>query len=261
MKITCNQNSCRALFLYLIPFYFQIISRKTSAFHQFFVFVFLPYILCATRFSLWSRFFADSVLSWRYDTKVLINYMTNVSLYLVVSYFEPLPPALHQFVIPAPILIPVLIWNPSCYYLNSLCPDLKSLPRFVIPLALICNPQNFSYFFVFSHFGTGIWTWITFDFVIWIWWNLVWDTFGMIPKNDLGYNKFNPSHWWQYYLVLFWYWNSDMNNSWLSRSNDLFKSKHLSCNVIIWSRSIFNPIQDEEGRGGSKKVPLPVFPL
>ena len=133
MKITCNQNSCRPLFLYLIPFYFQKISQKTSAFHQFFVFVFLPYILCATRFSLWSRFFADSVLSWRYDTKVLINYMTNVSLYLVVSDFEPLPPALHQFVIPAPILIPVLIWNPSCSYLKSLCPDLLSLlPWFVI---------------------------------------------------------------------------------------------------------------------------------
>ena len=155
MKITCNQNSCRALFLYLIPFYFQKISQKTSAFHQFFVFVFLPYILCATRFSLWSRFFADSVLSWRYDTKVLINYMTNVSLYLVVSYFEPLPPALHQFVIPAPILIPVLIWNPSCYYLNSLCPDLKSLPRFVIPLALICNPQKF--FLLFRFFPLWYW--------------------------------------------------------------------------------------------------------
>ena len=94
-------------------------------------------------------------LCWFSSIMVLINYMTNVPLYLVVSYFEPLPPALHQFVIPAPILIPVLIWNPSCYYLNSLCPDLKSLPRFVIPLALICNPQKF--FLLFRFFPLWYW--------------------------------------------------------------------------------------------------------
>ena len=67
--------------------------------------------------------------------------------------------------------------------------------------------------------------------------NNFWDTFEMIPENGLGFNKFNPSHWWYYHLVLFWYWNSDMNNSWLSRSNDLISFKYLSCDIIIWSCS------------------------
>ena len=35
-----------------------------------------------------------------------------------------------------------------------------------------------------------------------IWWNLVWDTLGMIPKSDLGFNRFNPSYWMHQYLVL-----------------------------------------------------------
>ena len=75
----------------------------------------------------------------------------------------------------------------------NLCPDFKSLPQFVIflpqfeipkaapichPSSIICSPQKlpwfvislwprfviqkiFSHFFVFSHFGTRISTWIT----------------------------------------------------------------------------------------------------
>ena len=68
----------------------------------------------------------------------------------------------------------------------------------------------FSHFFVFSHFDAGIWTWIAFDFMIRIWWTLVSDTFGMVPKNDVGFDKFNPSHWWHHHLVLSWYWKSDL---------------------------------------------------
>ena len=106
--------------------------------------------------------------------------------------------ALHRFEIPLPSIC-------------NLCPDLKSLkvPLFVIPLAptcnpknpapicnrLIvpfCNPENVFLFPLFPHFGIGIWAWIT---LIRIWWNLVWDIYGMIPRNNLGFNKFNRSHW------------------------------------------------------------------
>ena len=81
----------------------------------------------------------------------------------------------------------------------------------------------FSNFFVFSHFGSAIWTWVTFDFVIRIWW--VWDTSGMIPKNDFGFNKFNPSHWGHHHLVPFWYWNLGMNSSWESINGRFWRSE------------------------------------
>ena len=106
-------------------------------------------------------------------------------------------------------------------------PDLKSLklPLFIIHHAPICNsltapfcnPEFFFSSFRFSHFGTEIWTWIFFDFVIPVLRKLVWDFFGKIPKTDFGFNEFNPSHWRHHHLALFWHWNSDMNNSWLSR--------------------------------------------
>ena len=104
--------------------------------------------------------------------------------------------------------------------------------------------KGFSLFFVFSHFGPGISTWITFDFVIRIWWNLVLNSFGMIAKKD-----FNPCHWWRHYLVLYWCWNSYMKNCWLRCSsfgiiakNDLINFKHpflwhhhlVTVFLIIW---------------------------
>ena len=88
------------------------------------------------------------------------------------------------------------------------------MPRFVIQKSF----PNFS--FCFSILV------LEFDIVIQIWWTLVWETFSMITKNDLGLNKFNTSHWWHHQLVLFWYRNSDMNNSWLSCSKDLINFKH-----------------------------------
>ena len=126
---------------------------------------------------------------------------------------------LHRFVIS---LAPICNLCPD---LRSLCYDLKSLsrfvifsPRFEIPKAApICNPSPPD-FFVFSLFRMRISTWITFGFVILVWWNLVWDAFGIIPENDLGFNKYNPNHWWRHHLVLSWYRNLNMNYFWHSRS-------------------------------------------
>ena len=118
--------------------------------------------------------------------------------------------------------------------LKSVCPDLKylsqfvmllprfeiclNLPQFVTPLLFRFATQNiFPQFFVSYQFGTGIWTWITFDFETQIWWNLVWEPFGMIPKNDFGFSRNNPGLWLHHHLALFWFWNSDMNKSCLSR--------------------------------------------
>ena len=87
------------------------------------------------------------------------------------------------------------IWNPfpDLYFF---CPNLKSLkmPRFLILLLPRFVTQK-----VFSHFFSIlvlVFKQITFDFVVQIWWNLVWDTFYMIPKNEVGFNEFKPSHWW-----------------------------------------------------------------
>ena len=105
-------------------------------------------------------------------------------------------------------------------FCNSSCPNLHSLKPAPVCNPLIapfCNPKKISRFFVFSHFGTGIWTWTTFEIVVRIWWNLVWEALGMIAKNDLRFNKSIYSHWWRHHLVLFWYWNLDMSSSWLSR--------------------------------------------
>ena len=55
--------------------------------------------------------------------------------------------------------------SPIC---NPSFPDLKSRKPAPVcnPLiARFCNPENVFPLFRFSHFGTGIWTWITFDFV------------------------------------------------------------------------------------------------
>ena len=107
----------------------------------------------------------------------------SIPIYNPCSDLKPLLP---PFVIPAPIWnLLGLIWNP--------CP--------------ICNPFARLKILKAAPY-----------FVISSWWNLVWDLFSVISKNDLGFNRFNPSHWWHHHLVLFWYWNPDMNNSWLSRS-------------------------------------------
>ena len=151
-----------------------------------------------------------------------------------------------------------------------------SLPRFVIFLdqreiskaALICNPliapvwnpEIFFPFFCFPHFDTGIWGWITFDFVIRIWWNLVWDVFGMIPTNNLGFNIFDSSHWWYHHLALFWCWipawitldlvvqfwwnfvSETFGTPAKKWQNDLINFKHAFLwryHLVIWSHFLF----------------------
>ena len=99
--------------------------------------------------------------------------------------------------------------NPIC---NSSCPNSKSIKSAPICNPLIapfCNPENFFPFWYWNLNMNNFW------FRDPNLMNLVWDAFGMIAKNDLG---FNPYHWWRHYLVLFWCWNLDMDNSWLSRS-------------------------------------------
>ena len=62
---------------------------------------------------------------------------------------------------------------------NSSCPHLwsiKSVPIYNPLIVPFCNPDDIFPLFRFSHFGTRIWTWLTFDFVIrtWIETSLLW---------------------------------------------------------------------------------------